>query len=172
MRQTWTAARNKLTLAAVEKGKDGIRLLGTVDTGHGLGADGLWVQSLGLRKTSGVLELRVDPVPLAALRVLRVVVRVKLRRVLALLDLARGNNSEHGDLDLTSSLRGLVVVLRRERVILFKDGLDGRLLVGAVPKRAGAGLVGSVALPLPSPALLESLSSALCLLGSIVSLEV
>jgi hypothetical protein len=43
--------------------------------------------------------------------VIVVVVSIELRGVFSFLDLARGNNAEHGDFDLSSGLGRLVVVV-------------------------------------------------------------
>src|SRR3569833_4617036 len=109
----WVARFCKHTLAAVEKGKRGIWLLWSVDACDRLCRNGLGVQRLGLGEARSVLDVGFDgaaaPVPVPTLVVVIVIVSIELRRVLALLDLARGEDAEHGDLDLARRLGVFVV---------------------------------------------------------------
>jgi hypothetical protein len=108
-----------LTLSAVQEGKDRIWLIRRIDASDCLGANGLWIQSLGLRETCRM----VDIVAFTGTILLVVVVRIELWRVLAALDFARCQHAEQCHLDLPGSLRngalvvGIVGVSREEVVV-------------------------------------------------------
>lgn len=105
--------RGMPTLAAIEKGKDGIRLVRAVDARHRLRTNSLRVERLGLRKTCCMLNIGVNgsvaPILVALVTVVVVVVSIELWGVLSLLDLAGRDDPEHGDLNLAGGLGWLVV---------------------------------------------------------------